>query len=267
VATDNGSQCTLEQQRTAQSYNVQQIQNPDGTITIVSDNIRVTVRPVEGFTLPTDPAERQAMLDAARERKNQDDQRAYGMTTEEMQQQALTGTADQRYFDSEQHWVWAIAASARTGGQLPPEYFMTLDPYGGTAGNGPQIQPGGGAGQPLSTISMAHDTDWDLGRYFNAGPLSALYGMEGVDPRVMGMVGLFDAGMTRLLSGANPFSISGDTATALDQAPKYSDGFLLNPALASDWNVQYSRSYAQDGTDSPVPLTRAYFREDQLFDP
>lgn len=268
VSRDVNGACVLGDQRTPGSYHVEEVKNPDGTITIMSDNIRITVKPVEGFQMPTDPAAKKAVLDSAYAKKAEDDKKAYGKTADDMMGDSLKGGDKDRYFDSEQHWMWALAASARTGGQIPPDYFMKLDPYGGTAGNGPQIQPGGNAGQPLSTISMAHDTDWDLGRYFDTGPLKALHDLNGVDPRFMGEVGLFDSGVGRVTAatqGANPFDLSQQGQQAMDNAPKYSDGFVLNPAM-TDWNVQYSRQYAQQNTDSPVPFVKANFRPDQIFD-
>jgi hypothetical protein len=60
---------------------------------ITSDNIHVTVRPADGLQLPKDPVERQKVLDAAYQSKSDDDQKAYGKTTAQVQQDALKGNA------------------------------------------------------------------------------------------------------------------------------------------------------------------------------
>lgn len=165
----------------------------NGGHVIESNNIRMVMPGIGDLQVPQDPAERAAFLQQIAARKDQDDQAAYGLTTEQIRQSAMTGTADERYFGSEQHWMFAYASAARTNFQVPPEFFMNLDPFGGTAGNGPQIQPGGGTGELLSTISMAHDPDWLMGRYFGAGPLSALNGAsDAVRPAFAGLVGLTD---------------------------------------------------------------------------
>jgi len=94
------------------------------------------------------------------------------------------------YFESAPHIAWAEAAEQRTGGAIPAEWWIENDPFGGTAGNGPDIVPFGEYPGANSKIAMAHDTDWTLGRYFGAGPLSSLYDAEGFTPEQLGFVGL-----------------------------------------------------------------------------
>ncbi|MEL7129091.1 MAG: hypothetical protein AAGK23_06050, partial [Pseudomonadota bacterium] len=93
------------------------------------------------------------------------------------------------YFDSPSHRAWAEAAEARTGGRISSEWWQDFDPFGGTNGNGPNLLAGGLYPHPLSRIGMAHDTDWSLGRHFNAGPLDGLYG-AGFDSKTRGKYGL-----------------------------------------------------------------------------
>lgn len=147
------------------SFGIQAIVNPDGTIVVTTNNIQVSVQSLgpefDAMFEGKSEAEINAMLDEWRERKDADDTLAYGGDgTEDLR----TRAAEDDYYGSEQHVVWATAASARTGGRIPPELFMEFDPFGGTAGNGPEIinpedWAGGGAGGMLSTIAMGHDTD------------------------------------------------------------------------------------------------------------
>ena len=104
-----------------------------------------------------------------RTKKSDDDEYSYNLSISAMRAKAAG------YFMSEQHAVWAMGASARTNCFVPPEFFTELEVNGGTAGNGPDVLDGGGVGQPLSTIAMAHDADWMIGRLFQAGPLRRLY--------------------------------------------------------------------------------------------
>jgi hypothetical protein len=185
-----------------ESYGIQTVVNPDGTIVVTSNNIQVSVQSLgpefDAMFEGKSEAEINAMLDEWRARKDADDTLAYGGDgTEDLR----TRAAEDDYYGSEQHVVWATAASARTGGRIPPEFFMEFDPFGGTAGNGPEIinpgdWAGGGAGGMLSTIAMGHDTDWNLGRYMNVGPLDELHDLEPTTQaqmKLMGTVGLMPA--------------------------------------------------------------------------
>jgi hypothetical protein len=127
----------------------------------------------------------QANLDTAMREKQAEDLRKYKMTPEQM----VEKSRELGYYGSGAHQAWAEAASARTGGRVSAEYWMKFDPLGGTNGNGPNIELGGIYPHPLSKIAMAHDTDWSLGRYFNAGPLNGLYKNTGND-KDLGMYGL-----------------------------------------------------------------------------
>lgn len=119
------------------------------------------------------------------EKKNNDDYSAYNKTTAQLYGES----AKSGYLNSPAHMAWSEAAEARTGGMMSAERFRRLDPYGGTAGNGPDILPQGAYPGPGALIAMAHDTDWSLGRYFQAGPMSALYGSQ-ESALQMGMYGL-----------------------------------------------------------------------------
>lgn len=185
-----------------EGYGIQTIVNPDGTIVVTSNNIQVQVQSLgpqfDAMFEGKSEAEINAMLTEWRQRKDADDTLAYGgQGTEDLRAQAT----ESDYYGSEQHVVWATAASARTGGRIPPEFFMEFDPFGGTAGNGPEIinpgdWAGGGAGGMLSTIAMGHDTDWDLGRYMGVGPLNELHDLNPTNQAqmaLMGTVGLMPA--------------------------------------------------------------------------
>lgn len=238
------------------NYGIQTVLNEDGTIVVTSNNIQIQVQNLgaefdERFAGMTD-AEIEELLQQSLDRKDRDDTLAYGQGTDELRQRAL----DEGYYGSEQHVVWAVSASARTGGRIPPEYFMELDPYGGTAGNGPEILfeggwGGGGAGGTLSTIAMAHDTDYDIGRHFGVGPLAELHGLEPQTQdqmKLMGTVGLMSANVA-LMANLGAF---GDTAAepilrAID-ANASGDGYYGqgNPA----WDVNYTWDYIKAETNA-----------------
>ncbi|HZI10677.1 MAG TPA: hypothetical protein VE153_09835 [Myxococcus sp.] len=152
-------------------------------------------------------------LDAAVAKKNSDDVRAYGKSTAQLKADSQKAG----YFDSTAHNAWAKAAEARTGGRIPASWWKQFDPYGGTAGNGPNILPTGKYPGALSRISMAHDTDWSLGRYFKAGPLKDLYGLKPQDKNQMEVMGM---------AGLRPMT------NVVGNVDLYSDG-------RPDWNVKY----------------------------
>jgi hypothetical protein len=151
--------------------------------TIRHGKIEITTKPINMQALT------QQGLNAAVAKKNADDVRAYGKTTAQLKQAAR----NDGYFDSVAHNAWAKAAEARTGGRIPASFWKEFDPFGGTAGNGPNIELTGKYPGVASRISMAHDTDWSLGRYFNTGPLKNLYGQQPQnkdDMKSLGMAGL-----------------------------------------------------------------------------
>jgi hypothetical protein len=130
-------------------------------------------------------SQRQDHIEAALERKNQDDYKAYNKTTAQLADMSR----EQGYLNSPAHVAWSLAAKERSGGAIDAATWRKMDPFGGTAGNGPDVLPTGKYPGALSTISMAHDTDWSLGRYFNAGPMKALH-TSNESPLQMGMYGL-----------------------------------------------------------------------------
>ncbi|NOK16285.1 hypothetical protein [Corallococcus carmarthensis] len=158
----------------------------------VHQYIEIRVKPLD---LGIAPGQLQSELDRASAEKLADDEKAYGADMRAAGYSSLQEWSEDRgYYGSPSHVAWAEAASARTGGQIPAEWWMRFDPFGGTAGNGPNILPTGEYPGLASRIAMCHDTDWDLGRYFGAGPLRQLQGAEnaqdlgplGLDPRLGG---------------------------------------------------------------------------------
>ncbi|QSQ25877.1 hypothetical protein JY651_13510 [Pyxidicoccus parkwayensis] len=148
--------------------------------------IEIRVKPLD---LGIAPEQLQTELARAMAEKTADDMSTYGADLAANGYKSLEEWARATgYYGSPSHIAWAEAASARTGGQIPAEYWMHFDPFGGTAGNGPHILPTGEYPGALSRIAMAHDTDWDLGRYFGAGPLASLQGQP--HPENLGPVGL-----------------------------------------------------------------------------
>ncbi|MCP3141944.1 hypothetical protein [Pyxidicoccus xibeiensis] len=192
-----------------QAQEVAQVSGPgeDGKVTVRVDagttvlwplmletrnHIEIRVTPLD---LGIAPEQLPAELDRAMAEKLADDTNAYGAAMEEAGYASLEEWArDTGYYGSPSHVAWAEAASARTGGQIPASWWMKFDPFGGTAGNGSHILPTGQYPGAASRIAMAHDTDWDLGRYFGVGPLQALRGAPnpedlgplGLDPRLGG---------------------------------------------------------------------------------
>ena len=150
--------------------------------------IQIDVRPLQGAELgalrSTGPQFSEYVRDAL-ERKNNEDRATYGMTTVELRSEAHRVG----YYESPAHLAWSEAAEARTGGKLTAEWWRGFDPFGGTSGHGPQVLAGGAYPGVLSTIGMAHDTDWSLGRHFQAGPLRELYGV-GLDAKTRGEFGV-----------------------------------------------------------------------------
>ncbi len=175
---------------------------------ITSMNIRLEVASLGAAFARIVPVTAEALsetLDVWRQAKTNDDQLSYGRSTEQL----IIGARAANYQDPnfpgqqvpylghEQHVVWAMGASGRTGCVLPPEFFIDNEAFGGTAGNGPNILSKGGSGQALSTIAMAHDTDWMIGRLMGIGPLAPLHTATPIhinQATRMGTAGLFTAG-------------------------------------------------------------------------
>ncbi|WP_426756903.1 hypothetical protein [Myxococcus sp. Y35] len=163
----------------------------------VRHHIEISVKPLD---LGIPPEKLDAELARATAQKHADDMKAYGDEMKAAGYDSLQEWSEAKgYYGSPAHVAWAEAASARTGGQIPASWWMEFDPFGGTAGNGPNILPGGEYPSPISKIAMAHDTDWSLGRHFGVGPLSQLkdapdvenLGPLGLDPRLGGELYIF----------------------------------------------------------------------------
>ncbi|NJK42655.1 MAG: hypothetical protein HC937_02980 [Aquincola sp.] len=161
-------------------------------------------------------SQRQDHIEAALERKNQDDIKAYGKTTAQLAEMSR----EQGYLNSPAHIAWSLAAKERSGGSPDAATWRKMDPFGGTAGNGPDVLPTGKYPGAASHISMAHDTDWSLGRYFNAGPMKALH-TSNESPLQMGMYGLQNHSTVR---------------------PKVDD--LYTTGGHADWEVNYYKGKA-----------------------
>ena len=157
-------------------------------------SIRIRVRPLD---LGIDASKLTRERERAVDEKTADDLRAYGKSTADLRTMAESAG----YYASTAHNAWAMAAAARVGDVFPADWWQRFDPFGGTAGNGPEVLPEGKYPGILSRIAMAHDTDWSLGRHFGAGPMKNLRGSN-LPPKVLGLVGL--AGEANILVGMYP---------------------------------------------------------------
>jgi len=182
--------------------------------------IKIEVRVLQGAelgALQNTGAKLEDYKERAIERKSAEDKASYGFTTAELKDKAI----ESGYYNSPSHRAWAEAAAARAGGKLSAEWLKSFDPTGGTNGNGPNIIAGGEYPHPLSRIGMAHDTDWSLGRHFQAGPMRALYGAN-YDSEILGKYGL------------DPYS------------PIKPEAKMQYATGNSDWNVQYNNQPTQN---------------------
>jgi hypothetical protein len=191
-----------------------------------SRNIEINVRPLRSDELGSLNTARQnipQLLQDASARINRDNLDFHGKTTADLRRQARS----EGYYESPAHMAWSQAAEARTGGRVPASWWRENDPYGGTAGNGPLIEPGGIYPGVTSRIAMGHDTDWTLGRQFGAGPLRDLNtmgnGTSKQEFKDRGMFGLWPANDNRFNSAA---------------ASSYS-----TPLGHPDWNVSYTNPW------------------------
>lgn len=200
-----------------EKYKINSVKFTDATFLITSNNISLSVKSRGNemggrFTGGAEQAAwrvRQWRID-----KNADDLLSYRQGTpalkgEAKRIRARRGYDDIGYYLCEQHCVWAMGASARTGCIVPPEFFIDHEAFGGTAGNGPEIQHafGGYIGGAASTISMAHDTDWMVGRLFDIGPmkgLSQITPQSLVQARRLGASGLFRSGDPAVMAREDP---------------------------------------------------------------
>jgi hypothetical protein len=200
----------------------------------------------------------QQLISRWRMKKDRDDRLAYNAATSALYAQSNS----QGYMGSEQHTVWALGASARTGCFIPPEFFFENESFGGTAGNGPNVLPGGGRGEPLSTIAMAHDSDWMIGRIWGMGLLARLSTVEPMTQTQiarMGSVGLFNGTTTnQILARDNRFFPprgndeiwrDNEITSMLDACSQlfrqYECYLNDNPSVTYGWGVKFTRAHAR----------------------
>lgn len=161
----------------------------DGWTAVRCPRLLIEVRAIETFASDVPVA---AVLARASAEKAAEDVRLYGALVRGAGHADLRAWAvAEGYYGSTYHLAWALAAEARTGGRVAATWWMEVDPFGGTAGNGPRVLPGGHWPSPLARVAMAHDTDWTLGRYFGVGPLAALRADTTNPLAELGRVGLF----------------------------------------------------------------------------
>lgn len=253
-----------------EQYSIQSVRS--GNIYIItSKNIRIEVAPIDfSGIVSADFDEMNAKISRWRQAKGRDDILAYGKHTSALLDQANSAG----YMGSEQHTMWAMGASARTGCFIPPEFFFENEGYGGTAGNGPNILPGGDAREPLSTIAMGHDSDWMIGRLFCSGPLARL---NTITPQHqyqiarMGSAGLFNAFVTNeLLARDNRIPFISDPHTAEERRINPIISSILDEGAASNriyrgyelylrqgawgWRVHFTDSYQRFAYKSSMAI-------------
>lgn len=250
----------------------------DGDVYMIrSANIEAVVRPIETLSLPDDPVSLAAELSAIEDCKEADDQRAYRQTLEELSARSRTAG----YFGSEQHRMYAVIAAARSDFRIGADYFLTHEPFGGTAGSGPKLLRGGRTGEILSTIALAHDSDWFYGRYLAAGPLSALAEVPEGDLVYLALVGLVDAEHAALWAKAatrNPFYArpTEQERRALDSTALYAGArgpsrFSLAPRNPSGLLVRFSERFVRAHnrgrlrSATPLPLHTVPFPDELLL--
>lgn len=95
---------------------------------------------------------------------------------------------DEGHYNSPLHRIASVAGAARTGFEVSPDAFH-VGPFFGGSGAGPNLVPLGGEGKIVSTIGVAHDSDWLIGAGFGKGPLAGLNQVESGVPS--GMHGLY----------------------------------------------------------------------------
>lgn len=226
-----------------------------GATVICSRHVRVQVSPLS----PPSALD----LDAARARKDADDAMAYADIPRVDGQGGVRGTADlvalaqaRGYYGSEQHLIWAWAASARVSGLLTPASLMELEPFGGTAGNGPELLPFGGPGERLSTIAVAHDTDWLLGRLFGLGPLAGLATIDAeaaYQLKRLGAAGLMRPTAAEKLNPAKPVAhpVVDAKITELlwDTSDELYGGAMGLRQGVYGWQVAYTPNYSPTAPD------------------
>lgn len=107
----------------------------------------------------------------------------------------LQRSADEGHFNSPLHRIASVAAAARTGFEVDPSAFF-VDPFFGGSGPGPNLVPLGSEGKIVSTIGVAHDSDWLIGAAFGKGPLAGLQDVESGVPS-----GLHGLNISQMITG------------------------------------------------------------------
>lgn len=240
------------------SGSTEKITSDDDVIYVTSSNIRMKCSPLASDFAKyskDDNSKLTAQLNSVRRAKEKDDAISYGLDIAKM----VKKSRDAKYFGCEQHVVCAVIASARTGFHIAPEFWLETDAYAGTAGNGPNVEDEGDYGEKRSTIAMAHDPDWILGRYFGAGPLTPLstvpHGHDGYKYHKyqlgrMGCFGLMNGGAAQNLFFAGwcrgkEAEVNDYNARHLDKLAKhdnYTDWEVINQGKHG-WETRFKRSY------------------------
>ena len=152
--------------------------------------IRVRVRALQGAELglleraADDPAALERLKTQAMSRKQEEDLHGFGLDAGRARD-----PQQNPYYASPAHIAWSEAAQLRCDGRLDARWLRDFDPYGGALSQGALLFPGGDYPHALSKIAFAHRADWNLGRFFDAGPLRGLYD-SGVPQPQLGFYGL-----------------------------------------------------------------------------
>lgn len=145
------------------------------------------------------------------------------------------------YFGSGPHIAAANAASARTGGKIPAEWFMKQDAFMGRAGSNQLYFPSEKVGLypgTTSQIGVAHDADYGLGANFHAGPLKDLYERKGLT----GTEGLSNFDGTDTADWKSGFGIPQAMINAVNppEKPQHYDSYGTGH---KDWQVNNEKGH------------------------
>jgi hypothetical protein len=153
------------------------------------------------------------------------------------------------YFGSDAHIAWSEAMRLRCAGRLDAQWLREFDPYGGTLSQGAMILPGGAYPHSLSKLSMCHRSDWNLGRFFDAGPLSGLYDSDVKQPE-LGFYGL---------SRQSSVMPKLDVLYGFDGHPDWKVEYLQQPhSHRLDRASEPSVALAQSGSEARTPYPERF---------